>query len=288
MDTPALQRMLEDLKVKKSPDNTIRGYMSQARRFAEYYGKCPSKLGREEVRRYLLHLVEDRGLSESSLLQARAALKFLYTVTLGRDFVFDRIPVPKKPSKLPVVLSLGEVEEFFSCLQSLKYRAILMTAYAGGLRVEEVTALRISDIDSRRMVIRVNQGKRCKDRDVMLSDHLLLVLREYWKAARPRDFLFPGPGKTGHITESSVNRACKLAIQRSSITKVVTPHVMRHSFATHLLEAGTDVRTIQILLGHRNLSTTARYLRVSLETICATKSPLDILMENKSNDGPKS
>jgi site-specific recombinase XerD len=288
MDTPALQRMLEDLTVQKSPDNTVRAYMSQARAFAKYHGKCPSELGREDVRRYLLYLVKECGLSESSLLQARAALKFLYTVTLGRDLVFDRIPVPKKPSKLPVVLSLGEVEEFFSCLQSLKYRAILMTAYAGGLRVEEVTALRISDIDSRRMVLRVTQGKRCKDRDVMLSDHALIVLREYWKAARPVDFLFPGRGKTGYITESSVNRAVKQAIKRSSITKVVTPHTLRHSFATHLLEAGTDVRTIQILLGHRNLSTTARYLRVSLETIRSTKSPLDILMENKLKDGPKS
>jgi integrase/recombinase XerD len=288
MDTPALQRMLEDLTIQKSPDNTIRSYMSQARRFAAYHGKCPSELGREDVRRYLLYLVKECGLSESTLFQARAALKYLYTVTLGRDWVMDRIPCPKKPSKLPVVLSLGEVQEFFTCLRSLKYRAILMTAYSGGLRVEEVTALRIRDIDSRRMVLRVNQGKRCKDRDVMLADHALTVLREYWIAARPRDFLFPGSGKTGHITESSVNSACKQAIKRSSITKVVTPHTLRHSFATHLLEAGTDIRAIQILLGHRNLSTTARYLRVSQKTIRSTKSPLDILMEDKSNDEPKS
>jgi integrase/recombinase XerD len=288
MDTPALQRMLEDLTVKKSPDNTIRNYMGQARRFAAYHGQCPSKLGREDVRQYLLYLVEERRLSKNSLLQVRAALKFLYTVTLGRDWVFDRILCPKKPNKLPVVLSLGEVKEFFSCLQSLKYRAILMTAYASGFRVEEVTALRIRDIDSRRMVIRVHQGKRCKDRDVMLSDHVLMVLREYWKAARPKDFLFPGRGKTGHITQQAVDNACKAAVERSSITKVVSAHTLRHSFATHLLEAGTDVRTIQVLLGHRNLSTTARYLRVSLETIRSTKNPLDILMENKSQDEPKS
>lgn len=284
MDTPALQRMLEDLKVKQSPQNTIRGYMSQARRFAAFHNKCPSELDREDVRSYLLYLVEEKRLSHNSLLQVRAALKFLYTVTLGRDWVFDRLPCPKKASKLPVVLSQDEIAEFFACLQSLKYRAILMTAYAGGLRVEEVTSLRVRDIDSRRMVIRINQGKRCKDREVMLANHALTVLREYWKAARPKEFLFPGRGKSGHITQSSVYRACQAAIERSSITKTVGPHTLRHSFATHLLEAGTDVRTIQILLGHRNLSTTARYLRVSTKTIRSTKSPLDTLMEGESEE----
>jgi site-specific recombinase XerD len=288
MTTPLHQRMLDDLKLKKAPDNTVLAYIGQVRRFAEYYDECPSKLGREDVRQYLLHLIEVRSLSESSLLQTIAALKFLYTVTLGRRWVLDRIPRPKKPSKLPVVLSLDEMDEFFSCLRSLKHRAILMTAYSGGLRVEEVTALRVSDIDSRRMVIHVNQGKRCKDRYVMLSKHALMILREYWKAARPKDFLFPGRGKSGHITQQSVYSACKVAVKRSSLTKVVSAHTLRHSFATHLLEDGTDIRTIQILLGHKNLSTTARYLSVSEKTIRETKSPLDILIDRKSKDGPKS
>ena len=164
MMTRLRQRMLEDLTLKKSPESTVRAYIGQVRRFAEYHGKCPTKLGREHVRHDLLHLIEERGLAEGSILQTIAALKFLYTVTLGRKWILDGLPRPKKTSKLPVVLSLDEIDEFFSCVQSLKYRAILMTAYASGLRVEEVASLRLADIDSNRMVIRVNQGKRIKVR----------------------------------------------------------------------------------------------------------------------------
>ena len=215
-----------------------------------------------------------RKLSAASVGIATSALRFLYKVTLKQNWAPDDIPMPKKPFKLPVVLSPEEVLLFLNSVDSLKQRTILMTAYAAGLRVSEATHLKVADIDSQRMVIRVDQGKANKDRYVMLSPRLLEALRMYWKAERPETWLFPGniPGRP--ITRDAVGLACEKAHRATGITKPITPHSLRHAFATHLLESGTDVRRIQLLLGHRSLATT---LKIATSTVCATCSPLDLL-----------
>ena len=283
--TPLLERMQEDLEMKKSPENTKRAYLRQVKKFADYFGKSPAHLGREHVRQYLLHLIRDKQVPDGSYYQVLGALKFVYCTTLGTKEVVEGIPRPRVARKLPVVLSMEEVEAFFAALRSLKYRAILMTAYAAGLRVSEVISLRVSDIDSKRMMIRIDQAKGRKDRYVPLAKYLLTILREYWKAARPRDYMFPGRGKSGHITQQSVDHACKTAMRRAGLKKIVSTHTLRHSCATHLLENGTDVRRIQILLGHANLKTTAIYMHVSKSTLQNIKSPLDILHERKTKGG---
>jgi site-specific recombinase XerD len=234
-------------------------------------------LGREEVRSYLLHLVHDKHVSWSSFNQTVAGLRFLYEVTLGREGVMVHIACPKQPKKLPVVLSLDEVAHLFAAIVGLKHRAILMTAYAAGLRISEVVALRVDDIDSQRMVLRVRQAKGRRDRYVMLSPRLLALLREYWKAARPTEWLFPGDVPGRPLTAGTVHRVCVQAARDAGLGKHVTVHTLRHSFATHLLEAGTDIRTIQVLLGHRNLKTTAVYTHVSPLAMETTRSPLDRL-----------
>ncbi len=228
---------------------------------------------------YLLHLVQEKHVSWSVFNQTVAALRFLYEVTLDRAGLMVRIRCPKQPKRLPIVLSLSldEMARFFAAVIGIKHRAILMTAYAAGLRHSEVVALRVEDIDSHRMVIRVRQGKGRKDRCVMLSPRLLALLREYWKVARPTDWLFPGDVPGHHITGQSVHRACVQAARDAGLGKHVTLHTLRHSFATHLLEAGTDIRTIQVLLGHRNLKTTAIYTHVSPTAVENTRSPLDQL-----------
>lgn len=285
--TPLRQRMLEDLQLKKAPKSTEQCYLRQVKKFADYFGKSPARLGREHVRQYLLHLVRDEQIADGSYYQVLGALKFVYCTTLGRKGVVEGIPRPRVARKLPVVLSMKEVGAFFAALRSLKHRAILMTAYAAGLRVSEVISLRVSDIDSDRMMIRIRQPKRRKDRYVPLAKHLLMILREYWKAARPKDYLFPGTGKTGHITQPSVDAACKGAMRRAGLKKIISTHTLRHSCATHLLENGTDVRTIQILLGHSSLKTTSIYLHVSQSTLRKVKSPLDILYEEKQEGEEK-
>lgn len=226
-------------------------------------------------------------MSRSTLVTATTALRFLYTVTLRRQIVVDDIIMSTKPRTLPVILSRDEITRFFESIPSLKYRAILMTAYAGGLRISEVTRLKVSDIDSQRMVLRIEQGKGQVDRYVMLSPRLLEILRSYWQIGRPAHWLFPGrfPGRP--IEPGTIRLSCQQARRRAGITKPVTPHSLRHAFATHLLEAGTDVRTIQLLLGHRSLATTSRYLRVATSTICATTSPFDLLPQPVAPDPPE-
>ena len=187
------------------------------------------------------------------------------------------IPAPKKPQKLPIVLSPEEVLQFLRCVQSIKHRTILTICYAAGLRISEAISLKVADIDSKRMVIRVELGKNQKDRYVMLSPKLLEVLRTWWRVNKPKHWLFPSDRVGSHVTKDSVELACQKARQRSGISKPITPHSLRHSFATHLLESGTDVRTIQLLLGHRSLATTARYLRIATSKVCSTASPLDLL-----------
>ena len=276
--TPLRQRMVEDMQVRNLSPNTQRAYIENVARFARHCGRSPVDLGPEEIRAYQVYLIRERHLAPSSLEIAVCALRFLYKVTLKRPWSFDDlIPAPKKPRRLPVVLSPDEVVQFLAAVPDPKHRTILTTCYATGLRVSEVVRLRPRDIDSRRMVIRVEQGKGQCDRYVMLSPTLLDLLREWWRAHRPAVWLFPGEHPGQPITSHAVREACQRAHRRSHLTKPVTPHALRHAFSVHLLEAGTDVRTIQLLLGHRSLETTARYLRITTTTVCATTSPLDLL-----------
>ena len=246
--------------------------------FARHFDKSTEQLGPEDIRAYQVYLTNEKKLTPSSILIAVAALRFLYKVTLHKKWAFeDMIPAPKKPQTLPVVLSPEEVLLFLDCIRGLKHRTILTTCYAAGLRISEAVRLKPADIDSSRMVLRVEQGKGQKDRYVMLSPKLLESLRNWWRAARPKDWLFPGGIAGAHSSKDAVEQACQKAQRRCRIPKPVTPHSLRHAFAVHLLESGTDVRTIQLLLGHRSLATTARYLRIATTKVCATTSPLDLL-----------
>lgn len=275
--TPLRQRMLEDMGIRNLAENTQLSYLQQVSAFANHFHRSPELLGPEQVHEYQVYLVEDRKLAPSSIGIAVSALRFLYKVTLKQNWAPDDIPMPKRPFRLPVILSPEEVMCFLESVHSRKHRAILMTAYAAGLRVSEATQLKVTDIDSQRMVIRVDQGKGRKDRYVMLSPRLLEELRSYWKTARPKSWLFAGDIPGQPITTGAVEQACHKAHRAAGIAKPITPHSLRHAFATHLLELGTDVRRIQLLLGHRSLATTSRYLKVATSTVCATVSPLDLL-----------
>ena len=272
------QRMTEDMQVRNLSPHTQASYLQQVSQFARYFGKSPGALTPEHIRAYQIYLTNERKLATGSIHIAVAALRFLYKITLKREWTFaDVLPLPRKPQKLPVVLSPEEVVHFLGCVSCRKQRVILTACYAAGLRVSEAVRLKASAIDSKRMVIRVDQGKGRKDRYVMLSPKLLEILRAYWKAAHPKEWLFPGAHPGQSITREAVEDACQKARRSSGIHKPVTPHSLRHAFAVHLLEAGTDVRTIQLLLGHRGLATTAKYLRIATSKVCATSSPLDLL-----------
>ena len=276
--TSLRQRMLEDMQVRQLSPCTQQTYVETVARFARHFGRSPARLGLEEIRAYQLYLTNERRLAPSSLVVAVSALRFLYRVTLRKRWVFDDvIPVPKKPRALPVVLSREEVTQFLDAVKAARHHAILTTCYAAGLRISEVVRLTVSAIDSERMVLRIEKGKGQKDRYVMLSPKLLAVLRAWWQVDRPRHWLFPGERPEKPITPKAVQHACRRAVRRAQLTKPVSPHALRHAFAVHLLEAGTDLRTIQLLLGHRSLQTTACYLRVATTTVCSTASPLDLL-----------
>lgn len=275
--TPLRQRMLEDMGIRNLAENTQSAYLQQIAAYSRYFNRSPDQLGPEEIRTYQLYLMEVRALTPSSICVATGALRFLYKVTLKRTWAVEEIPMPKRPRKLPEILSPEEVMHFLNAITNHKHRAILMTAYAAGLRVSEATHLKVTDIDSQRMMLRVEQGKGMKDRYVMLSPRLLDALRTYWKSARPTRWLFPGEVPGQPITREAVGLACQKARRDSGITKPITPHSLRHAFASHLLESGANLRTIQLLLGHRSLATTARYLKVATSTVCATASPFDLL-----------
>jgi len=275
--TPLRQRMLEDMGIRNLAENTQAAYLQQIAAYSRYFNRSPDQLGPEEIRTYQLYLMEVRALTPSSICVATGALRFLYKVTLKRTWAVEEIPMPKRPRKLPEILSPEEVMHFLNAITNHKHRAILMTAYAAGLRVSEATHLKVTDIDSQRMMLRVEQGKGMKDRYVMLSPRLLDVLRTYWKSARPTRWMFPGEVPGQPITREAVGLACQKARRDSGITKPITPHSLRHAFASHLLESGANLRTIQLLLGHRSLATTARYLKVATSTVCATASPFDLL-----------
>jgi integrase/recombinase XerD len=276
--SPLRRRMIEDMQIRNLTLNTQRVYVEQVGRFARHFRKSPEHLGPAEIRSYLLYLANDKRLAASSIIVTVSALRFFYTVTLRRPWVVeDDIPAGKQAKKLPVVMSQDEVARFLAAVDNLKHRVILTVCYATGLRISEAVRLKPDAIDSRRMVIRVEQGKGRKDRYVMLPPRLLELLRDYWQRTHPGVWLFPGDRPDRPICPLTINHTCREVRLRCGIGKPVAPHSLRHAFAVHLLEAGTDLRTIQLLLGHRNLSTTAQYLLIATSKVCATTSPLESL-----------
>ena len=245
-------------------------------KFSRHFGCPPDRLGLEDVRSFQVHLVS-QGISWPALNQIVCALRFFYGVTLDHAEIPERIVYARTPRKLPSILSADEVVRFLEAVSSLKTRVALTTAYAAGLRASEAVSLQVADIDSGRMVLQVRHGKGAKDRTVMLSAALLAILRSYWRLARPTPWLFPGRSPDKPIDVQVLHAACRSAAKAAGLTKRVSVHTLRHSFATHLLESGTDIRIIQVLLGHSNLSTTARYTHVATSTIARTQSPLDRL-----------
>jgi site-specific recombinase XerD len=274
--------MIEDMCLRKLSEKTQSGYIRWVKHFAAFLGRSPDTATAEDLRCYQLHLCE-RGVSRISLNAAITALRFLFEVTLGRGELMAKMSHVRVPRKLPVVLSPEEVERLLDAAPGLKYKAALSVAYGAGLRVSEVVALKVEDIDSRRMVIRVDQGKGRKDRYVMLSATLLRMLRAWWREAKargkmlPHGWLFPGQDPLTPLSARQLNRACHAAAEAAGITKRVSPHSLRHAFATHLLEHKEDIRVIQVLLGHKKLETTALYAQVATRTLSAVTSPLDRL-----------
>jgi len=272
--SPLRRRMIEDMTIRKFAPKTQHDYVQGIKNFAVFLGRSPDTASFEEVRRYQLHLVAS-GVGVPTINQTVSTLRFFFKVTLGRPEIVEHTHAIHEARKLPVVLSPEEVVQLLDAAPGLKYKAALSVAYGAGLRATEVISLKVSDIDSKRMIIRVEQGKGGKDRNVMLSPHLLDLLRAWWKAARPRGWLFPGRDPAQPMTTRQLNRACHAAAQMAEINKRVSLHTLRHSFATHLLEQNTDVRVIQVLLGHANLETTVLYTQVATKMISEVKSPLE-------------
>jgi integrase/recombinase XerD len=270
-------RMEADLTLAGYTPATREHYLLYARLYTKHFRRSPEEMGEPEVRAYLLHLIEERKLSHTTVRVARSALKFLYEKTLHRPVEVEHLPLIRRPHRLPEVLSGTEVNAILEAISSPKYRAIIMALYAGGLRVSEGCRLRPEDIDSKRMLIRVQAGKGNRDRYTILSTRLLEHLRDYFRIFRPKVWLFPGRTPAGHVSRKSVQRVLQSVLATSGINKHVSPHTLRHSFATHLLECGTDVAVIQALLGHGSLRATEVYTHVSLEHLGRIKSPLDLL-----------
>jgi len=274
------KRMIEDMMIRNLSENTRNRYVYHVAKFAEYFGKSPDLLGAEEVREFQVHLIE-RNLSASTLNVTVCALRFLYRVTLQRRDVVEQIYYAKSEKRLPVILSPDEIAQFFRYVESLKYFALLLVPYSAGLRIAEACRLKVTDIDSQRMILRVEQGKGRKDRNVMLSPRLLKVLREYWITSRSTHWLFPGKYSGKPVSPTTARGICQQVALASGLKKRVTPHTLRHCFATHLLESGTEIRTIQTLLGHRSLASTQQYTRIATTTIRQTDSPLDSVIGDR-------
>jgi len=280
--------MIEDLRIRNYSEKTVKVYVRCVALFAKYFHRSPEELGQDEIRKYQRYLVEEKKSSWTFFNQTVCALRFLYGQTLKVDWPVKQIPFPRQERRLPEVLSLSEVGKFLSCVSALLYRTILQTIYGTGLRLAEALHLKPGDIDSARMVIRVRQGKGKKDRYVTLSPTLLETLREYYKAYRPKgEWLFPNRTGKYPIHPTAVQRACRKAAQVAGINKRVTPHMLRHSFATGLLEAGVDLRTIQVLLGHGSLNTTAIYLHVAVGAQQTRREMADLLKQTQTTPKKK-
>jgi len=270
-------RMRQDLILKAYSPHTLDGYLRCVQQFAKYHMRSPDEMGEREIRDFLFHLAK-RKVSPFTQDQYVNAIKFLYSVTLKRPEVVKDIPHPKRPKVLPVILSQDEVLSFFESIRSVKYKAIVATAYAAGLRISEVCALRITDIDSKRMRIHVRSGKGKRDRYVMLGESLLTLLREYFKAARPKgEYLFPGRKPGTHLSTAAVSLVVRRINKKSGLSKKATMHTFRHCFATHLMEAGTDIRILQVLLGHSSIKTTLHYTHITDRLVGKLASPLDMI-----------
>src|SRR5215471_74213 len=283
--TQLRQKMLEELQRLDYSYRTANTYIRIVRDFAAYFHQPPDKLGPEHIRQYQAYLFQSKKLSSASVSQYVSALRFLYVKTLRRHFLTEYIPFPKSPRRLPVVLSSEEVTRLIDAARNLYHRTLLMTLYSTAVRRSELCRLKVSDIDSQRMMIRIH-GKGRRDRDVPLSLKLLETLRLYWRWRKPKTYLFPGRGQRADvpISANTVWLACRQAAQRAGIGKRLSPHSLRHSCATHLLDAGADLRTIQVLLGHSRLEHTLIYLHLSQKHLQAVPNPLDSL-QLASRDG---
>ena len=270
------QRMIEDMTARRFKEKVQKDYVRHVRTFTKFLGRSPDTATSDDLRRFQLHMAQQQ-IGAPTINSAISALRFFFTETLERPDLVRPLRIVSTPRKAPVVLSQEEVARLLQAAPGLKYKAALSVAYGAGLRVSEVANLKVSDIDSGRMMLRVEQGKGQRDRDVMLSPQLLQLLREWWKAARPRVWLFPGQNPINPVTPRQLNRAVTVAKDLAGISKRVSPHTLRHSFATHLLEQGVDIRVIQVLFGHAKLETTALYTRVAVSTVRDIKSPLDRL-----------
>ncbi len=281
-------RMERDLQIRGYSPSTQQAYLARMKAMVRFFMRPPDELTLEDLNAYQLHLTRERKVGWATYNQSIGAMRFFFGVTLNRDWDMQRIPYQKTGRKLPVVLSCEEVSQLFQAVTNIKHRAILMTAYAGGLRVSEVTHLRVSDVDGQRMMLRVEQGKGRQDRYVMLSHKLLVVLREYWKTYKTRHWLFTGQNPEQPLTRAAVHKFFQKARRKAGIIKKVSVHGLRHSFATQMLESGINIRRIQLLLGHRSLQSTQIYTHVARDYLENTPSPLDILPDLSSVTATKS
>ena len=270
------ERMKKDMELRNFSERTIKSYLGWMKNYTLHYGKSPEKLGHDDIRSYLYYLLKGKNAAQSTMNQAYSALNFFYVKTLGRPWNGDKIPRSKVPKKLPSVLSKEEVQLIFSATKNLKHRAILMTIYSGGLRLSEATHLKVTDLDSQRMMIKV-RGKGNKERYTLLGEKALEILRSYWTVYHPTDYLFPSKKPDQPQDASTLQKAFKNSLQLSGINKKASVHTLRHSFATHLLEAGTDLFYIQRLMGHTTAKTTSIYLHVTRKDLTKVRSPIDLL-----------
>ena len=283
--SPLRRRMIEDMTVRNFAPKTQHDYIRAVTKLARFLGRLPDTATAEDLRRFQLHLTENR-VGAPTINFTVTVLRFFFTITLDRADAIKHLTFVREPRKIPVVLSLEEVARLLEAAPGPKYKAALAAAYGAGLRVSEVATLKVSDIDSERMMLRVEQGKGHKDRHAMLAPQLLELLRDWWRIARPQVWLFPGQNPVNPMTTRQINRACHAAADMARITKRVSPHTLRHSFATHLLEQNTDIRMIQVLLGHAKLETTALYTHIATNTIRAVMSPLERLSLKPKKDEP--
>lgn len=274
------EQMKTDLVLKGYSPHTTRAYLYCIRNFAKYFMRSPAEMGETEIRKFMLHLAQDRKVSAFSQSTHVNALKFLYRITLQHPQVVERLPHPKRPMTLPQILTMQETLSFFAAIKSAKYKALLGIIYGAGLRISEACALKPTDIDSQRMLIHVRRGKGSKDRYVLLGETMLTLLREYYQNARRKgDYLFPGQKPQNPLTPAAIRKVLKKVAAKAGLSKKITPHTLRHSFATHLLETGYDLRVVQTLLGHTSIQTTQRYTHVTDRLLSLTRSPLDLIQK---------